>query len=215
MSNRLTNDMRGKIVNAVLEHKFNPIIAELAKDFAALADDVHKTAFRKILEKIEALPEGWLPTDDDIQVEFGAGKMQRLNFNGQFTHRYGYRVIDGVHVSEADLNTFAQFPPATFRRFPANKKGTCVSSFDARSELSLRYDELSNRKYDLISSFNKARLETGVAVSKFTTIDKLLEAWPEIEPFTKGVAAKAKPQLPAVPIMKLNELLGLPAEETA
>lgn len=215
MSNRLTNNMRGCIVNAVLEHKFNPIIADLAKDFAALADDVYKIAFRKTLAQIDALPEGWLPTDDDIQVEFGAGKMLRLNFNGRFTARYGSTVIDGVHVSEADLHSFASFPGAVHKRFPANKKGVCVASFDARESLSLRYEELSNKKIDLISSFNKARTETGVAVGRFTTIDKMLEAWPEIEPFTKGIAAAPKPQLPAVPVVKLNEMLGLPVDAEA
>lgn len=213
MSNRLTNDMRGKIVNAVLEHKFNPQIIELANEYAGLANTVYLTAFKKSLEQINSLPDGWLPTDTDIQIEFGAGKMLRLQFNGCFTHRYGSRLVDGVYVHETDFHVFATYPAAVVKRFPANKKSSCVASFEARDKLSITYGKLENRKYDLISGFEKARADTAATIGRFTTIDKLLEVWPEIEPFTKGVAAKPKPQLPAVPVMKLNEMLGLPVDD--
>jgi hypothetical protein len=138
--------------------------------------------------------------------------MLRLKFNGKFTHRYGHVVVGGVHISEEDMHAFAPSMDAVLKRFPDRKKGTCVASFEARDSVSLKYDELQNKKTDLIAAFNKARSDTAAAIGQYTTIDKLLEAWPEIEPFTKGVVAKRKPQLPAVPVSKLNELLGLPAE---
>lgn len=50
------------------------------------------------------------------------------------------------------------------------------------------------------------------ALSKFTTIKRLLEAWPEAAELLPEQQAKKANTLPAVPVDTLNALIGLPTE---
>ena len=53
------------------------------------------------------------------------------------------------------------------------------------------------------------------ALSKFTTVKRLLDAWPEAKELLPDRLPEAKPTLPAVRTEELNALIGLPSEEAA
>lgn len=50
------------------------------------------------------------------------------------------------------------------------------------------------------------------SLSSFTTIKKLLAAWPEVKELLPETVVESKPQLPAVLVKDLNKLIGLPSE---
>ena len=53
------------------------------------------------------------------------------------------------------------------------------------------------------------------ALSKFTTVKRLLDAWPEAKELLPDRLPEAKPALPAIRTEDLNALIGLPSEEAA
>lgn len=53
------------------------------------------------------------------------------------------------------------------------------------------------------------------ALSKFTIVKRLLDAWPEAKELLPDRLPGAKPALPAVRTEELNALIGLPSEEAA
>lgn len=53
------------------------------------------------------------------------------------------------------------------------------------------------------------------ALSKFNTVKRLLDAWPEVKELLPDRLLEAKPTLPAIRTEDLNALIGLPSEEAA
>lgn len=201
MAGRLTNDMRDMIRNRVLRHRFAPQITALEAEFADLAlqvyNDVFKASDRK---RMDELPEGWLPTSETITVQF-PGSYTTLYFNGRYADRY-----TSLHQSTKEARNDTEH---VFRRFTQQKCGSCVAMYE-RGALANTYDSLTGRAKDLNKEISEAGSMVGDTTARFYTIDKLLEGWPEIEPFTKGLGATSKPSPIAIPTETLNASLGLP-----
>lgn len=64
---------------------------------------------------------------------------------------------------------------------------------------------------DLDSTKHQARTQARAVVNKATTLKRLLEMWPEIEPFTRNIAPKIQ-NLPAVQVSELNKIFNLPKD---
>jgi hypothetical protein len=71
-------------------------------------------------------------------------------------------------------------------------------------------DFLHDRKEHAIAREAAANHIKG-ALSIYTTMPKLVAAWPEVEPFVYGLG-QAHPNLPAIQAEKLNAMLDLPVE---
>ncbi len=195
---KLTNAHRDEILKRVLSHAFKAEAEKLRDDFAALAgavyDDVFSAAERR---QMEALPQGWLPTDDDINVQLGSD-YRYLRFNGR-----NARVDDLVACVPAK---------ETLRRFPASKKASCCKVYEASHPLTVRFRELENARDDLLLRVSDATAKTRAALNRATTLARLVEGWPEIEPFTTFIPTD-RPALPAIQTDVLNGLLDLPVVE--
>lgn len=195
---KLTNAHRDEILKRVLAHAFKAEAEKIRDDFAALAgavyDDVFSAAERK---QMEALPQGWLPTDDDISVRLGSD-YRYLKFNGR-----NARVDDLVPCVPAK---------ETLRRFPASKISSCCKVYEASHPLTVRFRELENARDDLLLRVSDATAKTRAALNRATTLARLVEGWPEIEPFTTFIPTD-RPALPAIQTDVLNGLLDLPVAE--
>lgn len=196
---RLTNDMREKIATNAIEHKFKPLVTALAEDYATLANEVYEDVFKSSLKRMLDLPGGWLPTHNSITAQFGA-KVHNLDFDGDFASRYN----DSINVY------YMIKRPGLSRRFTDNKKGLVAAVYDATHKFSERLDALGHRKDALTTDVSAAKKAIAATLDKFFTVEKLLEAWPEIEPMTAGVAPTPIAKVPAVPVNHLNTMLDLP-----
>lgn len=193
-STKLTNWIREQIVADLMAHRFTKACDKLVKDRAALAVKVYRDFYsRSLLAKIEALPEGWLPTGSDITAQF-SGRVDSLAFSGAV---YGL-------VSKYRTKT-----DAAFRPFLSKDVGRVVAVYDASHPLAIIHAELAGRQKELTEQIEAARRQAEVAVNSATTINRLIELWPEVEPFARKHES-AKVPLPALPTSELNALLDLP-----
>ena len=195
MNTRLTNDIRTSISEALLKHRFTEAVTAHAKEMATFAQEVYEDKYKKAQRAaMNALPDGWLYESSDITATFGTS-FQRLNFNGS-----EYGELAKFNASYSDTVTF---------RVLAKDKGSCVSTYDAGHKMSSRFDVLKGKSQDLKTQITEARRQVGAALSSVTTIKRLIETWPEIEPFARKFEGE-KSHLPALPTDALNAILDLP-----
>jgi hypothetical protein len=207
MANRLTNDNRERIAFAVLKHRFAAEVAELVRDRAAFADDVYNDIYRKAdRDRIDALPEGWLPTTTGITAKFGE-------------HSAGYETIqfDGS-LRSGTLSRFHTKPKSRtlgiWRRIVTKHQHGCSKVYDPGHKLAKRQDELRVRQVTLEQIVLESQKQIEAALNSVTTASALVKAWPEMEPFVKPYMT-ATPNLPSIPASKLNEIFKLPVSEAA
>ena len=200
MSARLTKEIREAITTDLIKHRFESAVKEVYAQRAALADAVYRDIYTKAQrEQIDALPEGMLPTVDDVSVNFGTS-YTHVYFSGQ---TYGALIKVASAVREG-----------TSRRVHYKHKSGSVKVYDATHKLAVEYDRLSGVVSDLVKEIDTARLASLAAMASASTIKRLIEAWPEVEPFAKRFDTE-RPSLPMVQTDQLNKILDLPVAEAA
>lgn len=200
MSTRLTNTIRERIANAVLRHRFSEPVEVLIADRAAFAEEVYNDVYRKAdREKMAALPKGWLPETNSINVQFGddGRSYESLNFSGLV-----YGGVGGMRKPDDKREVIG-------RRAYSNRAHGCVKVYDADHRLAKKNADLHQRYIDLKTSFEAAKQQVEAALSSASTINKLVEIWPEVEPFARSFD-DVPVKVPAIPTAKLNEILDLP-----
>jgi len=203
MGTKLTNWMREAIVKAVVAHRFADAALEIVQKRAALAakvyDDLYSEADRK---KMAALPNGWLPEDYDIGVQFGAGRgYENLPFNGSL-----YGKVSSVLPDPIDRVT---------RRMAYHHTRGCARVYEPDEAIVAEYNSIAAAAQSLSDEIETAQRQATAAVSSVSTIKRLIEVWPGIEPFAAKYEDEAKPNLPALPTAQLNALFKLPVSEAA
>lgn len=200
---RLTNEIREEITTAMLRHRFSTELSALVADRAdfalAVYNDLYKTADRK---RIADLPGGWLPTDSGIKYLCGTS-FETTPFNGRF-----YGSLNSSLPETKDASKSICMP------FASKHHRTCVATYEATHKLAIRHAELQNRFKDISDRHSTAASQVKSALSRASTTGRLIELWPEVEPFCKGYEAAA-PSLPSIQTSKLNALLDLPVSEAA
>lgn len=199
MSIRLNNDMRDEITNAVILHKFEQEARELCDEHAAIALEIYDDVYADDRKAMNDLPDGWLPEAVDITVNSG-GERHTFRFDGS-TQRYG-RAAGHWVLREIKRDENNKRVKSVDNCYKATK------AYPTRSPITKRIDKYQQ----MLGKFNErtgdAQRQTRAMLDKFYTVEKLLEAWPEIKPF---IPEKQRPvQLPAVPTKALNEMLDLP-----
>lgn len=200
MSTRLTNTLRERITASVLTHRFQEPVEALIADRAAFAEEVYNDVYRKAdREKMAALPAGWLVDDVDFGIQFGDGRgFETVNFSGSF---YGdvYRARKPRKDDDKRVT----------RRLLNKHRSGCVKVYDAAHRLSQKCAVLKERRDELDRQYRDAKRQVEAALASASTINRLVEMWPEVEPFARSFDALPL-KVPAVPTDKLNELLDLP-----
>jgi hypothetical protein len=199
MSTRLTTHLRERITNAVLTHRFNEAVEALISDRAAFAEEVYNDVYRKTdREKMAALPEGWLPTEGQINVQFGDHRgYESLDYRG---HLYGPLNKARKPGGKAD---------PVIRRALNKHYRHCAKVYDADHRLSKKYEDLQARQKELCRQYDEAKRQVEAAVNSASTINRLVEMWPEVEPFARSFDASPL-KVPSIPTDQLNKLLDLP-----
>lgn len=179
---RLTIFQRGQILKRLLEHRFSKEEADLAAAGLTLGGRVYLDVYDLALrEQMAALPGGFLPLDNQMTVQFG-NHVVRVTLAQRHRLAYDHK---GFH--------------AVAKVYPPEHK------------LTLAWEELEARESDYHQRYQEARDLARAMLASVTTVKKLLEVWPEVEPFLKLTEAEAPDRtLPVVPIEGLNARLGLP-----
>ena len=203
-STRLTNNIRDALLGKLLTRAFKPKGDALIKKAVDFAERLYRDALKYDLARIDALPEGWLPTDDDIKVQLGA-QITNIRFRGSL-NQYGL----GPSFDKAGINR----PDIPNKRFPASKKGQVVAQYPRIHKLVEEFLQLQNEFKELREEIENAKRTAQGALDSVSTVKKLIEVWPEVEEFAKHylVDGERKAVLPAIPRDRLNTILNLPPE---
>lgn len=187
---RLTNELRRKIRKAVLEHRF-------ASDEAALKeteDSIGKAVYD------ELYPDG-SPARDRLFSSPVDGEYCWTN--------EVHCVFKGNHGSKTFL--LPESRPFLHKHVRVYENSAYVE-IGPDGHIAVLRQKYKDRK----DSLDEARKDAGSLVwavlEKATTIKKLVEIWPEIEPFIPQDVTAPVVNLPAVPTEEINALLGLKKE---
>lgn len=121
-----------------------------------------------------------------------------LDLNGEFYHG-GQNIISRKNLKSIDGPEYL-FPYHTPHK-------PIIQDESIRERLITLFTEHGK----LVSDAQDLELQVEQTCRKFTTIKKLVEAWPEVSTLIpEQAAAEVKPQLPAIPVADLNAKIGLP-----
>lgn len=181
---RLTKYIRETVLARLLKHAFEAREKALEKDKHTFARQVYDAIYPAAIQKaMKALPKGYLPTASYLMV----------SFDGKYTHVYF-----GESRLVAECHQYGQYGAAKV--------------FGPKDPLTVRYHELEKIEDALTAEKSKAKSSAEAALNSCTTVKKLIEVWPEVEPFVKDFATTSQSRALAIPIKELNKSLGLPPE---
>lgn len=195
---KLTNAMRAKTVDALIDYRFGERIKALHAELADIAQTARGHYFGNFEMSLDDVPEDWVGNQFYITCNFG-GEIAHLNFNGTLT----------PYVS--DSNHFDRGVKSVSLRAPCQGFGR--QNYTADAPLTARWRLASAEHAALEQDLVKARSDARAALAAFTTTEALTEAWPEIAPFLPEPPKPAKPSLPALTRDALNSVFKLPIEE--
>jgi len=208
---RVTAALRGQMVSNAL--KLAGITAgrkDLCEKRAALADAIRidaldgpaavlaiENAESDALEIIKGSAFAGVSIDSWCGV-YGGYRLDNINLGGmsvtlRFNGAYSYE--DGIGM----INLYKK---------PIPESGSF--SYKANSKFTIEYLKLDRMHKDVENKASNVKAQTQAAISQFTTVKKLLEAWPEAKALLPIAAAPAA-RLPVVLTKNLNKMIGLPA----
>lgn len=197
---KLSNSIREALLSDLMRHGYSAETNALYAEWAALSEAVYQDLYSaENHATIAGLPDGWLPTVSSIDVAF-FGQRETLAFNGRFDRRQ----LANLLPTPGEAQTRRILSQDT-------RRSGSIVVYSSDHPLSVRRDALRGKTQDFIDRVAKGRAQAWVALCGVTTVKRLVEVWPEVKPFAAKYMTE-KPQLPAVPVAKLNEMLGLPVE---
>lgn len=85
----------------------------------------------------------------------------------------------------------------------------------ADNPLVQRFYDIEARKKEIADKRTTLRAQVKAAIASVTTVASLLKTWPEAKELLPANLEEAKSQLPALAVVDLNALIGLPTEQAA
>lgn len=179
-STRLTNELRNRIAKAVLNHRFEA--EEKALDVAteALGDLIYESLYP-------------------------AGGNARKRLDTALDGEYAYCTSIDCHLA-GDYRSI----PMSKQRPVQHKHYSGRAKFDANAEPVVVFRDIQAKRRKLKEHKDETAAKVNGLLSEATTIKKLMEIWPEVEPFIPPAVTPVN--LPAVPRDEVNSLLGLPTK---
>ncbi len=198
--------LQARLVEHALSHQVMDLIADQAAFARRVYDDVIDPG-RQV--RLEELPPGWVPEVHQLSVQFGDGgkTMVQLDFSGR-------TYINGA-VSQALSHGDSESIKNVYRRVPYRLKDNVAKVYEVGHELQRDWEELCQRRVEIGTKSSDAQKIIRATLDSFSTVNSLINGWPEVEPFAARYRAAPPTQLPAIPRAALNLLLDLPAEEHA
>lgn len=175
---RLTNNIRDVICVRVMKHSFEEKINAAKELLQNQADVLYRSSFSN--------------SEWEYIVKCPPGFLEMTNAVTLFV------CGENLRINLASLSPL----PASMRY------GSVPMEFRASVEDQKKYRAIKVSYDALEKERATARSKLVTALRSFPTTEKLLELWPEIEPFIEDMLQK-KSGLPAIPISSLNQILHL------
>lgn len=210
---RLNDATRTKILVNLIRYRFQEAYDALFERERVLAILAYETVFTKTeIDKMALLPDGWLPETSNMRMCTENGYYIKVHFGGA-------SVENMFNVSE--ITRFLSFFGFTHLLTPSSadnkwlKRRIPCNLFANSHVLTTEQFEPFKKFQDDCSAFAKdvqsAIQITRATLAKFSSVEKLLEAWPDVESFLPKEPENAA-NLPAIPVGDLNKMLGLPPD---
>ena len=209
-STRLAVWMKDNLEARLLEHAFSHQVMDLIADQAAWARRVYDDVINPATQvRLGELPDGWVPEMTHINVQFGdeSRNVTQVDFSGRI----------GIHgdLARGLASGDSQSIEGVRRRVPFRMRDGVVKVFDVGHPLQREHEGFQQRRAELTAKTGEARKVIRATLDSFSTVNALINGWPEVEPFAAKYRAQPPSQLPVVPRAQLNNLLDLPVEEGA
>lgn len=183
---KLTNFSREAIAKRAVEHSFAAREEAMASESDALAREAYDTLFPLAEQKLVAkIPENWVRLDQCLQFNVG-GQAIRLDVKGPGLP-VPYKSKTGDSLG-----------------YGCNRLGVIEPG-----DLCDRIQAHALAKHKLTEEKRAALRATQSMLEAVTTVGKLAEVWPEGKDFYIQYVDRPAPQLPAVRVQEINQLLGL------
>lgn len=203
MSTRLNTHLRARIIdNALAKAGIDAAQAAVDADFNAWADDLRLflngvpdsaliAAEKKALKAAKEIPEHLLGSAPTL-----------LRRNNYFA----------VNLAGANLqpSLYDAAGKQESRIVPRNRLSVL-----ADNPLVQRFYDIEARKKEIADKRTALRAQVKAAIASVTTVASLLKTWPEAKELLPANLEEAKSQLPALAVVDLNALIGLPTEQAA
>lgn len=188
MSRRLTVTLRDRIVENVLRHRFQKEEQAEKATHHELGIAVYNAMFpADVRSKMAALPLEFFPVTDRLTLRDYAESGHQVVTEVKLPH---HLPISNIMECSYYIDGYGHYPEVQA----------------LREALHLE-EEAENLK-------EKVRFEVQNMVASVNTVKRLLEIWPEVEPFIPDMMPVSSGQL-VVQTDKLNAMLGLPIETVA
>lgn len=203
----LRKEIRQRVLEKVLEHRFKGNYLKLADDFAKLAHEAYDATYPKAMQRrMNRLPDKWLPQKDHIVWSHSR-------------HGWYYLYFDAYNVvSRGGRDRFFYCPKApqqsTFKRMLyCDFDGP--APYDPSNPITQKLFALLNQNDVLGKQYEEARAQALWALSRYRTVKALQTGWPEMYDLCKKTLKEdvALP-VPVADIGFLNKVFKLPPEVT-
>lgn len=202
---RLTNYIREAICLDVLAHRFKQPVLDLLAVADQLGQDIYAYLYPpEILAQMQALPESFFRRQNHINI-YVLDERPNLYFGPYIEYLKGYHSVT-MQNHEVPNRIIAERDYPTY-----NNMLSLTPDLKKRAEILIQERNRHNAAY------NTAETQIHAALAAVGTVKRLIEAWPEVEPFAAKWLEDSpkKPQLPAIPVASLNAMLDLPIDSAA
>ena len=203
MSTRLNTHLRARIIdNAVTKAGIDAAQAAVDADFSAWVeelriflngaqDSVLISMEKKALKAVADLPDHMLNSTPTL--------LRRNNYYS--VNLAGANLQPGLYNAAGELER---------RIVPVQRLAVL-----ADNPLVQRFYDIEARKEAIKDKRTTLRAQVKAAIASVTTVASLLKTWPEAKELLPANLEEAKSQLPALAVVDLNALIGLPTEQAA
>lgn len=211
---RLTNHLRASIIDRMMEHAFSEKAVEMMRRQSEIAEQIYNDVYdRRAQERLNEAPVNWFPTVSGLKISIvGMSEFTKeFKFNGEF-FRYSHNNTE-AECWNVLSKEFRQRHDIV-KKVPFKHSGSAIiKNYEPNHSIAFNAIQWINDQRLLSSQIVEARKLATSTMDNFTTVEKLIVGWPEIEPFTRNHQAPQPVKLPAIPFAKLNGMFGLPISE--
>ncbi len=188
---KLTNDYRNKIIENCIAARFKEAEQAYAAARTALADALYDHAFGAAEPLAKKLPAGWLSRMNTVIISCEG-------FNSQYTHKDDHRPSSWLKLSRERLQ-----PAVVTKEFSIGKDHPLFPQAQAVVDI---FNTIKSGKETLTNQLRSL-------LYSVTTREKLLEVWPEGEPYFPPVVQHASVPIPYDLTLSINRMMGIGAVE--
>lgn len=195
---RLNNTIRQEVAETLVSIKFKPILEELKRERRFFTNWMYSVAVDKdIVAKVKELPEEWRGSHSRIRLD------DCIDSVFYYQYRYNNHEVNVIQqLMDLKINEFEHQGIS-----PPKGRGTLYVAYEG--EVKEKADEFGAKIESAIEDAKKLYDSSLSALAQFTTRNKAIAAWPEMEVFLPEPAVKNRAVVDVTKIREINSMLGL------